>query len=79
MDIQAGMLAGVQRKAEVDHLHNIQFLQAGAGEGKLGENHFDKAVPVTVPGEIPDREAGPARGFWGPQARWPYVCNRGYF
>ena len=27
------------------------------GEGMLGRNYFDRDVPVTVPAEIPDREA----------------------
>ena len=31
-------------------------LLAGAGEGKLPRNHFDRAVLATVLGEIPDRE-----------------------
>lgn len=56
MDIQAGMLRRTQDKARAANLGNIQFLQAGAGEGKLSRNRFDRALLVTVLGEIPDRE-----------------------
>jgi ubiquinone/menaquinone biosynthesis C-methylase UbiE len=56
MDIQAGMLQRAQDKARAANLTNIQFLQAGVGEGKLGRNRFDRALLVTVLGEIPDRE-----------------------
>jgi ubiquinone/menaquinone biosynthesis C-methylase UbiE len=57
MDIQSGMLQRVREKARAANLTNIEFLQAGAGEGKLGRNRFDRALLVTVLGEIPDREA----------------------
>jgi ubiquinone/menaquinone biosynthesis C-methylase UbiE len=58
MDIQAGMLRRAREKARAANLANIQFLEAGLGEGKLGRDRFDRAVLVTVLGEIPDREAG---------------------
>jgi ubiquinone/menaquinone biosynthesis C-methylase UbiE len=57
MDIQAGMLDRTREKARAANLTNIQFLQAGAGEGKLGHDQFDRALLVTVLGEIPNREA----------------------
>lgn len=57
MDIQQGMLSRTQQKAGVADLGNIEYLQAGAGEGKLGQEQFDRALLVTVLGEIPDREA----------------------
>ena len=57
MDIQDGMLRRAQEKAGAANLANIRFLQAGAGEGKLPHDHFDRALLVTVLGEIPDREA----------------------
>jgi len=56
MDIQSGMLQRAREKARAANLTNIQFLQAGAGEGKLGRNRFDRSLLVTVLGEIPDRE-----------------------
>lgn len=57
LDIQPGMLNRAQEKAQAANLNNIRFLHAGVGEGKLGRNKFDRALLVTVLGEIPDREA----------------------
>ena len=56
MDIQPGMLSRAREKTLASNLTNIRFLQAGAGEGKLGRNQFDRALLVTVLGEIPDRK-----------------------
>lgn len=56
MDIQAKMLALVKVKAETAGLNNIGFLHAGAGEGKLAGGRFDRALLVTVLGEIPEQE-----------------------
>jgi 2-polyprenyl-3-methyl-5-hydroxy-6-metoxy-1,4-benzoquinol methylase len=55
-DIQPGMLQRVQAKVQAEHLGNIQFIQGAAGEGKLGHNLFDRALLVTVLGEIPNQE-----------------------
>jgi len=44
-----------KQKAAAEALSNIEFLQAGLGQGALGSNRFDKALLVTVLGEIPDR------------------------
>jgi ubiquinone/menaquinone biosynthesis C-methylase UbiE len=57
LDLQPGMLRRAQEKAQAANLTNIQFLQGGAGEGKLREFQADRALLVTVLGEIPDREA----------------------
>ncbi len=57
LDIQSGMLEQVRKKAHAAALYNIQFVHAGVGEGKLGDNQFDRALLVTVLGEIPDRKA----------------------
>jgi len=57
VDIQPGMLDRVREKARTASIENIRFLQAGVGEGKLGSNQFDRALLVTVLGEIPDRQA----------------------
>ncbi len=57
VDIQPGMLQRARQKAQQANLANIQFIQAGLGEGKLGRDQFDRALLVTVLGEIPDREA----------------------
>ena len=56
VDIQAGMLNRVKTKAEAAHLHNIEYVCAGIGENKLGHQEFDRALLVTVLGEIPDRQ-----------------------
>src|SRR5262245_33543695 len=57
VDIQPGMLQRAQEKARKANLTNIRFVQAGADEGKLQRNHFDRALLVTVLGEIPDQKA----------------------
>lgn len=57
MDMQAGMLQRAREKARAADLTNIRFLEAGLGEGKLDRDRFDRALLVTVLGEIPDREA----------------------
>ena len=56
MDIQAGMLDRAREKARAANLTNIRFLQAGVGEGRLERDRFDRALLVTVLGEIPNRE-----------------------
>ncbi len=57
IDIQPGMLRRAREKAQAANLNNIRFLQAAAGEGKLGYSQYDRALLVTVLGEIPDRQA----------------------
>jgi len=57
IDIQEGMLHNAQERANRAHLTNIRFLRIGAGEGRLERDYYDRAVLVTVLGEIPDREA----------------------
>ncbi|MEI7433484.1 MAG: methyltransferase domain-containing protein [Methanomicrobiales archaeon] len=57
IDIQEGMLREAQKRADKSNLTNIRFFQIGAGEGRLERNRFERAVMVTVLGEIPGREA----------------------
>ena len=57
IDIQPGMLRRARDKAQAANLTNIRFLQAGAGEGKLEPGRSDRALLVTVLGEIPDRQS----------------------
>ncbi|HZK30218.1 MAG TPA: class I SAM-dependent methyltransferase [Methanoregula sp.] len=57
IDIQEGMLLEAQKRAREAHLTNIRFLQLALGQGRIEHNYFDRAVLVTVLGEIPDREA----------------------
>lgn len=57
VDIQAGMLVRAQEKAAAAGVTNVEFTQAAAGDGRLGRDRFDRALLVTVLGEIPDRKA----------------------
>jgi ubiquinone/menaquinone biosynthesis C-methylase UbiE len=56
VDLQVGMLDRARNKAQAAPLENIEFVQAGLGDGKLGQERFDRALLVTVLGEILDRE-----------------------
>ena len=49
------MLSRARAKTEASGLNNIDFVHAGLGEGMLGHHRFDRAVLVTVLGEIPDQ------------------------
>jgi ubiquinone/menaquinone biosynthesis C-methylase UbiE len=55
VDIQPEMLRRAQHKASHASLFNIQFLHAALGQGSLPSSTFDRAVLVTVLGEIPDQ------------------------
>jgi len=57
VDVQEAMLERAKRTAESAGLRNITFLHTGLGEGKLPPAAFDRALLVTVLGEIPDRPA----------------------
>ena len=56
-DIQEKMLDRNRAKALAANLGNIQYVQGGAGEGKLGSSAYDRALLVTVLGEIPNKDA----------------------
>jgi len=57
VDLQEAMIRRARAKVQRAFLGNIEFLQAGLGEGKLPVGRFDRAVLSTVLGEIPDRPA----------------------
>jgi ubiquinone/menaquinone biosynthesis C-methylase UbiE len=57
VDVQAGMLERARDKARNARVANIRFVQARLGEGALGRDLYDRALLVTVLGEIPDRAA----------------------
>jgi len=57
LDVQAGMLARVQEKARTAGLSNIRLMQVELGKGKLEMAYYDRAMLVTVLGEIPEQEA----------------------
>jgi ubiquinone/menaquinone biosynthesis C-methylase UbiE len=57
LDIQAGMIAKAQARAAKAGISNIDYLVAPLGEGEALPSHFDRALLVTVLGEIPDKAA----------------------
>lgn len=57
LDIQTGMLQRLRKRMRAANVTNIHPVHAGIGDGKVGKGIFDRAVLVTVLGEIPDREA----------------------
>jgi ubiquinone/menaquinone biosynthesis C-methylase UbiE len=57
IDVQAGMLKRAREKAEGAKLTNIRFVHTAIGQGTLERGRADRAVLVTVLGEIPNREA----------------------
>jgi len=56
VDLQAPMLRRALEKAQAASLNNIQFLRIELGDGKLQVGQADRALLVTVLGEIPNRE-----------------------
>jgi ubiquinone/menaquinone biosynthesis C-methylase UbiE len=56
LDIQQAMLGRARARAQAAGLHNVRFILAGAGDGAVEPEAFDRALLVTVLGEIPDRE-----------------------
>jgi ubiquinone/menaquinone biosynthesis C-methylase UbiE len=57
IDIHEERLRIAEKKARDAHLTNIRFIRSDLGEGRLKRNFFDRAVLVTVLGEIPNRKA----------------------
>jgi ubiquinone/menaquinone biosynthesis C-methylase UbiE len=57
IDLQPGMLKRAQQRARAAKLDNIRFLEVGVGAGALDVEPADRALLVTVLGEIPDRAA----------------------
>jgi len=57
LDVQEGMLARARDKVDAAGLENVRYLQAELGGGRLPPNAFDRAVLVSVLGEIPDQSA----------------------
>ena len=55
LDIQDRMLEKLKRKIDNRPIHNIRLIHAGVGEGKLETDYFDRALLVTVLGEIHDK------------------------
>ncbi len=57
LDIQPGMLARLAERLVEHGVTNVSTMHGGLGEGVLGTAQFDRAIMVTVLGEIPDRVA----------------------
>ncbi|MEX2160604.1 MAG: methyltransferase domain-containing protein [Anaerolineales bacterium] len=57
LDVQPGMLQRAEARAAEAGLTNLDFILAGLGEGKLPADSFDRALLVTVLGEVPDKLA----------------------
>lgn len=56
MDMQQKMLDLVLEKAKARDVHTIRLLHAKLGDGLLKNQYYDRALLVSVLGEIPDRE-----------------------
>ena len=63
LDIQPGMIDRARARTEAAGYTNVEFIVAALGDGGLPSNNFDRAVLVTVLGEIPNREAALAELF----------------
>ncbi len=57
VDIQPGMISKAKEKVAQAGLANVEFLCAPLGSGQLPRAAFDRALMVTVLGEIPDKPA----------------------
>jgi ubiquinone/menaquinone biosynthesis C-methylase UbiE len=57
LDVQAEMLARLEQRLKDQGITNVRMLQAGLGAGSLAPAQFDRAIMVTVLGEIPNRLA----------------------
>ena len=57
VDIQSGMLERARQKVIAAGLCNVEFVQAGLGEGRLPRGNFDRALLITVLGEITNPKA----------------------
>lgn len=57
LDIQPAMIRRLVRRIEEQNMTNILPLLGALGTGVLAPNSFDRAILVTVLGEIPNRES----------------------
>lgn len=56
LDVQQGMLDAVRKKAILSNLNNIEYVESSIKESKLRDNYYDRALLVTVLGEIPNKK-----------------------
>lgn len=57
VDIEPRMLERLRERLAAAGLNNVEIVHAGLGDGKLPTAVFDRALLVTVLGEIPDKES----------------------
>ncbi len=55
LDIQVDMLAKLRARIEAMSIENIRIVHAGVGSGAIEKEYFDRALLVTVFGEIPNK------------------------
>jgi len=63
LDLQSGMLERARQKVAAAGLNNVRFVHAGLGEGRLPRGCFDRALLITVLGEITQPKAALAEIF----------------
>jgi ubiquinone/menaquinone biosynthesis C-methylase UbiE len=56
LDMQIEMLEKTKRKAGQNNLQNIDFLNINIENEKLDQNKYDRAILITVLGEIPKKQ-----------------------
>ncbi len=56
IDVQKGMIKQLERRAQKHKVENITSINAAIHRGLLQKNVYDRAVMVTVLGEIPNRK-----------------------
>ncbi len=55
LDLQSKMLDKLKERAKKIELDNVKLVHAAAGSGKIDKDYFDRALLVTVLGEIPNK------------------------
>jgi len=55
LDLQSKMLDKLNVRAERMELDNIRLVHAAAGSGNIDKDYFDRALLITVLGEIPNK------------------------
>lgn len=57
LDVQREMLDKLERRIEAEGITNVRCVEASLGDGALGYETFDRALLVTVLGEVRNRAA----------------------
>src|SRR5260370_22266197 len=64
IDIEARRVQRAEQRTRAAGIKNVRFEQAGAGDEKLPQERFDRAILFAVLGEMSNREAAIAEIFW---------------